>query len=837
MTICLLNVQSGKGQEVIGIDSVTQSKAYDLANISTETQTTSIILEPLFENDFDKKDLARVDSTVSAEYDIIKIDFEKVKNHDLSNVSKASLDALQSTWSLYQSEIEKGLEFVRGLFSSTNEDLELLKKQKVRWKATLLVLEASESPEEMVSGIQALFDKIEVAESRLNENLSNLILMETKINELDQMVNKVDIAIQKALEERSKDVFRQNAPVFWKLLFTPIDSSGMDTTALDSMELVLSKTDTMDLSSRYIVHWSKEKIKFSTDFVDSNQNTIYFHLLLWVLTLMLSYKFGKVQFDFPSTEELSFAQESFLLIKHQLFVSATYVSILYSALLYDFLPSLILEILIVILIMMNVVIHLNNKVKGVWKISVLLSLLYISGQLSAEVWFDPFGYRVYLFAKMGMIYWVIRLFTHYLESNKNEKSPTIWRELHRLHGFIRLVLIISFISNLFGFVKLSEVTALLVTQIIVVSYIFYGILVTSNGLVSLIFTVAWTPKGKGSAAFRASIESFVLKVVNFLASLFWVKAVLSTVGIYNPIMDSILEVFSTPAEIGSVSISIQDIVYGLIVFVITYGITKFIGIVINEGGLDRFKLKRGVPNAISLVVRYSLFGLGFMLALSVAGIDLSSFSLMAGALGIGIGFGLQNIISNFVSGLILVFERPLQEGDVVEVNSLLGIVKNIGVRSSNIRTYTGSEVVVPNEALISKELINWTLSDPHKRMEISIGVDYGSEPREIIKLLTEAALGNSDVKRDPGPIALFEEFGDSSLNFRLLFWVHHSIALGVRSDVMLRVSDTMREHNINIPFPIRTVMMDKGAEKEISTELLPDQRSNEDIDASSKANK
>ena len=218
-----------------------------------------------------------------------------------------------------------------------------------------------------------------------------------------------------------------------------------------------------------------------------------------------------------------------------------------------------------------------------------------------------------------------------------------------------------------------------------------------------------------------------------------------------------------------------------------------------------------------------------MLALSVAGIDLSSFSLMAGALGIGIGFGLQNIISNFVSGLILVFERPLQEGDVVEVNSLLGIVKNIGVRSSNIRTYTGSEVVVPNEALISKELINWTLSDPNKRLEITVGVDYGTDPKLVIKLLKAAAEANVDVQKDPAPAVYFENFGDSSLDFRLLFWVHHSISLSVRSDVMLRVSDILEENNINIPFPIRTLKVDK--EEKLPGELLSDPRRIEDIDA------
>lgn len=815
-------------QDQTPIDSTTQANAINMANISTEIQTTNIILEPHFENDFDKSEIAILDSTIVSGVDQIKKDYEKIGSNELANISKASLDALEATWNLNQTQIEKGLGMVKELFEENNSDLIVLKEQEKKWKATLQVFESEETPEEMLSSIRELIKTVEEAEVRLSENLSNLVLLETKINEVGQFSKKVQDSIKKAQEERSKDVFRQNAPVFWKLLSFKSDSLENDSIAVDE-ELVFSETDTMDVGSQYFVHWSKEKIKFSNEFVETNQNTIYFHIFLWLLTLVLTYRVGKYEISISETGDLTFAQEAMFLIRNRLIVAASYISILYASFLYDFLPALILEVLVVILIMMNVLIHFRER-KKVLNISLILSALYISTTLSTEVWFEPLGYRIYLFLKLGLVYWVMSLFSNYWRTERHEKSPTIWRELYRIKPLVQVVLGISVVANLFGFVKLSEITILLVTQTLVVSYIFYGILITSNGIVTMVFTLAWVPKGDGSLKFRNTLEGITLKIVNFFASLFWIKSILTTVGIYDPLMDWLIEVYSSPAEFGSVSISLKEITYGVIVFIITYAITKFIGIVIKEGGLDRFKLKRGVPNAVSLVVRYTIFGLGFMLALSVAGIDLSSFSLMAGALGIGIGFGLQNIISNFVSGLILVFERPLQEGDVVEVNSLLGIVKNIGIRSSNIRTYTGSEVVVPNESLISKELINWTLSDPHKRMEILIGVDYGSDPRQIIKLLTDAALENTDVKRDPAPIALFEEFGDSSLNFRLLFWVHHSIALGVKSDVMLRVSDTMRENNINIPFPIRTLMVDKGEGKTL-TELLPDQRSDENINA------
>ena len=212
-------------------------------------------------------------------------------------------------------------------------------------------------------------------------------------------------------------------------------------------------------------------------------------------------------------------------------------------------------------------------------------------------------------------------------------------------------------------------------------------------------------------------------------------------------------------------------------------------------------MAKGIPFAISVTIRYFIVILGFVLALSVAGIDLSEFGLIAGALGIGIGFGLQNIVGNFISGLILIYERPVQSGDTIEVENLLGEVKRIGVRSSNVRTYDGAEVVVPNSNLVSNQLINWTLSDNRKRVEIKVGVAYGSDPNIVLELLREVARNHESVLSDPEPLALFNEFGDSSLNFRLLFWVPFQLGFTTRSDISIGIYNIFKENNITIPFP------------------------------------
>jgi small-conductance mechanosensitive channel len=226
-------------------------------------------------------------------------------------------------------------------------------------------------------------------------------------------------------------------------------------------------------------------------------------------------------------------------------------------------------------------------------------------------------------------------------------------------------------------------------------------------------------------------------------------------------------------------------------------------------------LPRGVPAAISMLINYTIIALGFLIALSVAGFDLNRFAIVLGALGVGIGFGLQNVVNNFISGLILIFERPIQVGDVVELTDLIGNVKRIGIRSSTIRTFDGSEVIVPNANLISNEVINWTLSDKLRRIQINVGTAYGSNPEEVLKILKNILSANPEILDQPEPMILFQEFGDSSLNFNLRFWTAAPETwLRLRSDISVEIFKAFKENNIEIPFPQRDLHL-KSADPSI----------------------
>jgi small-conductance mechanosensitive channel len=188
-----------------------------------------------------------------------------------------------------------------------------------------------------------------------------------------------------------------------------------------------------------------------------------------------------------------------------------------------------------------------------------------------------------------------------------------------------------------------------------------------------------------------------------------------------------------------------------------------------------------------MILRYLIIGITVFLSLGVLGIDVKNFTLVASALGLGIGFGLKDIVSNFIAGIILAFEQPLKAGDVIEVGGIMGIVGKIGIRSSKVRSYDGADISVPNNTLLSNELVNWTHQDLKRRLDLRISTEYGIDPNKVLDIIKKAAENYPKTINDPPPLAIFQKFGDSSLDFRLLSWVPVDNGLAATSDVYLEI--------------------------------------------------
>jgi potassium efflux system protein len=216
--------------------------------------------------------------------------------------------------------------------------------------------------------------------------------------------------------------------------------------------------------------------------------------------------------------------------------------------------------------------------------------------------------------------------------------------------------------------------------------------------------------------------------------------------------------------------------------------------------LPRLIRRRGVAFALSAVVRYTLVTAGLLLALAAMGIDLTKVTVLAGALGVGIGFGLQSVVNNFFSGLILLVERPITAGDVVQIGDVQGVVASIGVRSTMVRTPEGAEVIVPNADLISKVVSNWTLSDSRCRIEIEVNVPSAVDPDQAIRLLEAAAGEVDEVAQRPAPSAWLHSLRDGQRSYRLHAWIaDYEAQTAVQSALRLRIARRFAQEGVALP--------------------------------------
>lgn len=228
--------------------------------------------------------------------------------------------------------------------------------------------------------------------------------------------------------------------------------------------------------------------------------------------------------------------------------------------------------------------------------------------------------------------------------------------------------------------------------------------------------------------------------------------------------------------------------------------------------LARSAIDIGIRQAAGSIVQYIVIAVGVMILLQTAGIDLSTVTVLAGALGVGVGFGLQTITNNFVSGLIILFERPIKVGDRVEVGKITGDVVKISPRATTIVSNDNIAIIVPNSEFVSSSVINWSYTDRDVRFNIPVGVSYSSDPETVKRLLLEVAGEHPGVLKGPEPDVLFQEFGDSSLNFVLRVWTReYTSRPGIlRSELNYAISRKFKEHGIEIPFPQRDLHIRSG---------------------------
>jgi potassium-dependent mechanosensitive channel len=409
----------------------------------------------------------------------------------------------------------------------------------------------------------------------------------------------------------------------------------------------------------------------------------------------------------------------------------------------------------------------------------------------------------------GILFLALALRSEHLATVADDQGALGWQ--HALTWLLwgQLAILTSAVfAGAFGYMRLARLLGTAVLYSSYVALVLYAGVRIGDGLVAYVLRVR--PLGTLFMVqhHRELLQRRLHLALSWIAVGTWLYLTLDGLRVMSPTWTAAQDLLDARYARGSVNISLGDVVvFGLTIWA-TFLLSSFLRFVLHEDVYPRVGFPRGLPYALSSLIHYTVIFLGFIFAVAALGFDLNRITLLAGALGVGIGIGLQNVVANFVSGLILLVERRIHVGDSIETGDLEGEVREIGFRASTIRTWDGAEVIVPNGRLTSERVTNWTLTDRARRLTLKVGVAYASDPALVLDVLQAAAKTCPKVLDKPAVVALCTGFRDSALNFDLRVWIaSFEDSDRVLSDLAVAVRAALAAAKVEIAYPLRDIQI------------------------------
>ncbi len=362
---------------------------------------------------------------------------------------------------------------------------------------------------------------------------------------------------------------------------------------------------------------------------------------------------------------------------------------------------------------------------------------------------------------------------------------------------LSVTFILAFLAGAAGFLQM---TRLLATAAVRSAYAWLGIRVAVWLLQLLVAYLLWArPLGALASVQRnrAYVEGRAGLLLTWIGFAVWLLVPFSALTVTDNATNFARVVLGAEFGWGTVRISLGDVLLFGVTAWAAFAVSAIVRAMLEEDVFPRVRLAEGVPLALANLAHYAIVFVGFVVALTFLGVDLTKVTILVGAFGVGVGFGLQTVVNNFTSGMILLFERPIRVGDVIQVGDIQGEVRHIGIRASTVRTWKGADVFVPNAQLVTEKVTNWTYTDRRLRIDLRITAAAASDPGRLKELACGIAAGHPDVLRDPPPAAFSIGFGDAGLTFELRVWTtRFERSDAIRSELAEAVSAALTEAKI-----------------------------------------
>jgi potassium efflux system protein len=437
-----------------------------------------------------------------------------------------------------------------------------------------------------------------------------------------------------------------------------------------------------------------------------------------------------------------------------------------------------------------------------WFIALIFVTLYSFGNLYFQVFNSE---RIIFFFLTVIIFgWSIDFYRKRKKKIPEKRKTSIQNVIYIFFALMS----VSVISNLIGRYSISKIaaTTALFTLVEAISLILF-IKIITEGIYLQMEVGKINVNTISSYLDFKNLKDRINNFLKFLSIILLIVFFTQNLNIFDVLYEDTKAFLSLSRKIGHTSFTFAGFILFILIIYLSTVIAQIISYFFEFADEHSIKTTRRAKYSSSiLLVKLSIWVIGFLIAIAASGIPIDRITIIIGALGVGIGFGLQNIVNNVVSGLVIVFEKPIQVGDLIEVGTKTGTVRSMGIRASKILTYDGSEVIIPNGDLLSQNLINWTLSNTHKRISVEIGVSYGSDIEKVKAIFKTIIEENKDIMETPEPLILLDGFGESAVNFKVLCWIvdidNWQI---IRSVLMSRIFEEFYKNEISIPFPQRDV--------------------------------
>jgi small-conductance mechanosensitive channel len=440
------------------------------------------------------------------------------------------------------------------------------------------------------------------------------------------------------------------------------------------------------------------------------------------------------------------------------------------------------------------------------------AVLVLVDRVRAQLVVTPLGDQVILLVEMlpavVLVGWVLGSRQLRRALRADGMTPQRLHAQDTVAGLCLLICATSFGAAAYGSVRLARMLGSGLLVDVFLASAAYAAVKVSEGL--LAFTLrAWPLCQLGMVArHRDLLQRRAHRGLCAIMTVTWAFAVLTRRGLLD--VAAALGRAALAAEVrrGGIGVSVGDVLAFALTVWLAFMVSAFVRFLLEEDVFPRLRLGRGLSYTISSLLHYAVLLLGFLLAIAALGVDLNKVTILAGAFGVGLGFGLQGMVNNFVSGLIVLLERPMQVGDAIQMGDVAGEVRRIGIRSTTVQTAEGADVIVPNASLVAEKVTNWTLSRHVRRVDVPVGVAYGTPPEKVLELLRGVAAAHPHVLVKPAPEALFLEFADSALKFELRAWTDHFDRwLTIKSDLNVAVYAALQDAGMEIPVPQREVRL------------------------------